>query len=128
MGFHLSPKTKQAVLMGCSKRGHAVCITTGVDPDRVKGVMATCNPGGNNLYLLAMKFAQFGPDIRGPKEAHAGPGYVSASVGLRGVNHPLGFRTLSAYDSYIWRDQIKSSLLVAIGTNDEFFGLGSSNE
>jgi len=33
-----------------------------------------------------------------------------------------------AYDPYLWRDRIQAAFLVAIGTNDEFYGLGTPNE
>jgi PhoPQ-activated pathogenicity-related protein len=119
---------ERAVLFGCSKRGHSVCNAAGVDPERVAGIVAACYPGGNHLYQIAMKFAQFGPDLGGPLEDHSGPGYQPASVLLRAFNTPLGLRVLSAFDPYLWRDQIKACYLVAIGTNDEFYGLGSPNE
>jgi PhoPQ-activated pathogenicity-related protein len=116
------------VLMGCSKRGSAVCIAAGVDPRRVAGVMATCYPGGNHLNILALKYYSFGPDIGGPAEERTGPGYQSARNMLKVMNNPLGFRNLMAFDPYLWRDQIKPAFLVAIGTNDEFYGLGAPNE
>jgi len=119
---------RRAVLFGCSKRGHAVCIATGVDPERVAGITTTCYPGGNHLYHIAMKFADFGPDIGGPAEDRSGPGYQPASVLLRTFYTPIGLQTMTTYDPYFWRGKIRSSYLVAIGTNDEFFGLGSSNE
>ena len=121
-------KAEKAVLYGCSKRGHSVSVATGVDPERVAGVMATCYPGGNHLYNIVLKYAQFGPDIGGPAEDRTGPGYQPASVLLRGMNTPIGLKMLSVYDPYIWRDRIRASYLVAIGTNDEFFGLGAPNE
>ena len=121
-------KAEKAVLYGCSKRGHAICSATGVDPKRVAGVMATCYPGGNHLYNIVLKFTQFGPDIGGPFEEHTGPGYQPAAELLRAVNNPIGLKTLSVFDPYIWRDNIEASYLVAIGTNDEFYGLGASNE
>ena len=33
-----------------------------------------------------------------------------------------------AFDPYLWRNRIQAAFLVAIGTNDEFFGLGTPNE
>jgi PhoPQ-activated pathogenicity-related protein len=119
---------RRAVLYGCSKRGHAVCIATGVDPERVAGVMTTCYPGGNHLYNIAMKFADFGPDIGGPAEDRSGPGYQPASVLLRTFYTPIGLQTMTSYDPYFWREKIKASYLVAVGTNDEFYGLGAPNE
>jgi PhoPQ-activated pathogenicity-related protein len=121
-------EARRAVLYGCSKRGHAVCIATGVDPQRVAGVMTTCYPGGNHLYNIAMKFADFGPDIGGPAEDRSGPGYQPASVLLRTFYTPIGLQTVTTYDPYFWREKIQSSYLVAIGTNDEFYGLGAPNE
>jgi len=75
-----------------------------------------------------MKFAQLGPDIGGPAEERMGPGYQSALALLRGFNTPIGLKMIAAYDPYIWRDRIRASFLVAIGTNDEFYGLGAPNE
>jgi len=121
-------RAQRAVLYGCSKRGHAVCIATGVDPERVAGVMTTCYPGGNHLYNIAMKFADFGPDIGGPAEDRSGPGYQPAAVLLRTFYTPIGLQMVTTYDPYFWREKIKSSYLVAIGTNDEFYGLGAPNE
>lgn len=120
--------SRRAVLYGCSKRGHAVCIASGVDPERVAGVMTACYPGGNHLYNIAMKFADFGPDIGGPAEDRSGPGYQPASVLLRTLYTPVGLQTLTTYDPYFWREKIQSSYLIAIGTNDEFYGLGAPNE
>jgi len=121
-------QAKRAVLFGCSKRGNAVCVATGVDPERVAGVMPTCYPGGNHLYMIAMKFAQLGPDIGGPFEKREGPGYQPASVLLRAMNTPLGSLLLLYFDPYLWRDKIKASYMLALGTNDEFYGLGTPNE
>ena len=121
-------RAEKAVLVGCSKRGWAVCIAAGVDPQRVVGVMATCYPGGNLLNSMALKYHSFGPDIGGPAEERTGPGYQPAKNLLRSMNNPLGFRNLMAFDPYLWRDQIKPAYLVAIGTNDEFYGLGAPNE
>jgi PhoPQ-activated pathogenicity-related protein len=121
-------RAQKAVLFGCSKRGNAVCIASGVDPRRISGVMAACYPGGNTLYTVAMKFAQLGPDLGGPEEQRTGPGYLSARMLLNSLNTPCGLQMLMCYDPFLWKDRIKSSYLVAIGTNDEFFALGSSNE
>jgi len=121
-------RAEKAVLLGCSKRGGGVCIAAGVDPNRIAGVMATCYPGGNHLNTMALKYYSFGPDIGGPAEEHIGPGYQPAKNQLRALNNPLGFKNLMAFDPYLWRDQIKPAYLVAIGTNDEFYGLGSPNE
>lgn len=117
----------RAVLLGCSKRGASVCIATGVDPERVAGVMTTCYSGGNALYLAALKFAQLGPGIGGPAEDRTGPGFLPASELLKILNNPVGLTALGLFDPYLWRDQIKSRYLVAIGTNDEFFGLGTEH-
>jgi len=120
-------KAERAVLLGCSKRGYAVCITTGVDPERVAGVMSTCYFGGNNLYWIAMKFAQFGPYLSGPAEKRAGPGYQPATALLDMFNNPIGYQLLLYFDPYNWRSKIKSAYLVALGTNDEFYALGTPN-
>ena len=121
-------RANKAVLVGCSKRGGAVCIAAGVDPQRIAGVMATCYPGGNHLNMMALKYHSFGPDIGGPADERTGPGYQPAKNVLRTMNNPLGFKNLMAFDPYLWRDQIKPAYLVAIGTNDEFYGLGTPNE
>jgi PhoPQ-activated pathogenicity-related protein len=120
-------RTERAVLMGCSKRGFAVSIATGVDPDRVAGVMATCYYGGNSLYFLARKYAEFGPGVGGPAQQRTGPGFQPADAVLRTINNPTGFRMLTHFDPYMWRKQMRSSFLVALGTNDEFFALGTPN-
>ncbi|WP_316151083.1 PhoPQ-activated protein PqaA family protein [Cupriavidus sp. BIC8F] len=120
-------RTERAVLMGCSKRGFAVSIATGVDPDRVAGVMATCYYGGNSLYFLARKYAEFGPGVGGPAQQRTGPGFQPADAVLRTINNPTGFRMLTHFDPYMWRKQVRSSFLVALGTNDEFFALGTPN-
>lgn len=124
-------RTERAVLMGCSKRGYGVSIATGVDPDRVAGIMATCYPGGNTLYFVAKKFAEFGPGVGGPSVEkwgkREGPGFQPAEEVLRGINNPIGFQMLTHFDPYLWRNKIRSSYLVALGTNDEFFALGSPN-
>ena len=121
-------RADKAVLLGCSKRGGGVCIAAGVDPQRVAGVMATCYPGGNHLNSLALKYYSFGPDIGGPAEERTGPGYQPAKIGLRGMYNPLGIKNAMAFDPYLWRNQIKPAYLVALGTNDEFYGLGAPNE
>ena len=128
MGAIFELKNVRAVLLGCSKRGMGVAIAAGVDPERVAGVMTTCYHGGNNLYMAALKFAQFGPDVGGPGEDRSGPAYIPAPALLRSLNNPIGLTALGLYDPYIWRDQIKSSYFVVLGTNDEFFGIGSPNE
>ena len=128
MQSHPDIQGQKAVLLGCSKRGSAVCICTGVDPDRIAGVMATCYPGGNHLNMMALKYYNYGPDIGGPFEERTGPGFQPAKILLRAINHPIGFGNLMAYDPYLWRDRIQAAFLVAIGTNDEFFGLGTPNE
>ncbi|WP_454736484.1 hypothetical protein [Cupriavidus necator] len=118
---------ERAVLMGCSKRGVAASIATGVDPDRVAGGMATCYYGGNSLYFLARKYAEFGPDVGGPAQQRSGPGFQPADAVLRAINNPTGLRMLTHFDPYMWRNQMRSSFLVALGTNDEFFALGTPN-
>jgi PhoPQ-activated pathogenicity-related protein len=124
----LKLKKPRAVLLGCSKRGAAVSIATGVDPDRVAGVMTTCFHGGNHLYMAALKFAQFGKSIGGPADDRTGPGFVPAPQLLRSLNNPIGLTALAYYDPYLWREKIKSAYFVVLGTNDEFFGIGSPNE
>lgn len=120
-------RAERAVLMGCSKRGYSVSLATGVDPERVAGIMATCFYGGNHLYWISMKFAQFGPGIGGPAEKREGPGYQPAAKLLDTFNNVGGFFLIMAFDPYIWRDKIQSSYLVALGTNDEFYALGTPN-
>jgi PhoPQ-activated pathogenicity-related protein len=124
----LKLKKPRAVLLGCSKRGAAVSIATGVDPERVAGVMTTCFHGGNHLYMAALKFAQFGKSIGGPADDRTGPGFVPAPQLLRSLNNPIGLTALAYYDPYLWREKIKSAYFVVLGTNDEFFGIGSPNE
>lgn len=120
-------RTERALLMGCSKRGFSVSVATGADPDRVAGVMATCYFGGNTLYAIAKKFAEFGPGVGGPSQQRAGPAYQPAEVLLKEINSPFGLQLSAQFDPYMWRDRIKPSFLVAIGTNDEFYALGSAN-
>jgi PhoPQ-activated pathogenicity-related protein len=121
-------RAQKAVLFGCSKRGNAVCIASGVDPQRIAGVMAACYPGGNTLYSVAMKFAHLGPDVGGPEEERTGPGYLPVRMLLNSLNTPSGLQMLMCFDPFLWKEQIKPSYMVAIGTNDEFFALGASNE
>ena len=128
IGKILNLNKVRAVLLGCSKRGVGISIAAGVDPERVAGIMTTCYHGGNNLYMAALKFAQFGPGVGGPSDDRSGPGYIPAPELLRSLNNPIGLTALGLYDPYIWQDQIKSSYFVVLGTNDEFFGLGSPNE
>lgn len=128
MQIHPDIRAKKAVLLGCSKRGLAVSICAGVDPGRVAGVMITCFPGGNHLGMAANKYNAFGPEIRGPLESRTGPGFQPPKAQLRALNHPVGFGYLMAFDPYLWRDQIQPAYLVAIGTNDEFYGLEAPNE
>jgi PhoPQ-activated pathogenicity-related protein len=120
-------RAEKAVLLGCSKRGYSVCVATGVDPERVAGIVSTCYFGGNNLYWIAMKFAQFGPYLSGPAEKRMGPGYQPAAALLDMFNNPLGLQLLLHFDPYMWRNRIKSAYMVAIGTNDEFYALGTPN-
>ena len=119
--------SERAVLMGCSKRGQAVAITTGVDPERVAGIMATCHFGGNTLHFIAKKFAEFGATVGGPDEARSGPGYQPPEQVLKAVNNPIGLQLLLHYDPYFWRERIQPKFLVALGTNDEFYALGTPN-
>jgi len=120
-------RAERAVLMGCSKRGYSVSLATGADPERVAGIMANCFYGGNHLYWISMKFAQFGPGIGGPAEKREGPGYQPAAKLLDTFNNVGGFFLIMAFDPYVWRDKIQSSYLVALGTNDEFYALGTPN-
>jgi PhoPQ-activated pathogenicity-related protein len=128
MQNHPDLRAERAVLLGCSKRGLAVSICAGADPARVAGVMITCFPGGNFLGMAANKYKAFGPAIAGPSESKTGPGFQPPKVQLRALNNPVGFGYLMAFDPYLWRDQIKAAFLVALGTNDEFYGLEASNE
>jgi PhoPQ-activated pathogenicity-related protein len=120
-------RATRALLMGCSKRGYSVCVTTGVDPKRVAGVMSTCYFGGNTLYWIAMKFAQFGPYLSGPSQQKMGPGFQPADSLLQMFNNPIGLQLLLYFDPYMWRNNIKSTYLVAMGTNDEFYALATPN-
>jgi PhoPQ-activated pathogenicity-related protein len=128
MQIHPDIRAEKAVLLGCSKRGLAVSICAGADPGRVAGVMITCFPGGNLLGMAANKYKAFGPEISGPLQSKTGPGFQPPKVQLRTLNNPVGFGYLMAFDPYLWRDQIKAAYLVAIGTNDEFYGLEAPNE
>ncbi|WP_216641505.1 PhoPQ-activated protein PqaA family protein [Serratia sp. FDAARGOS_506] len=122
--------TEKAVLMGCSKRGLAVSVATGVDPDRVAGTMAACYFGGNNLYFIARKFAEFGAGVGGGEETMGrptGPAFQPADELLREVNNPIGLQILANFDPYMWRTKIKAKYLVTLGTNDQLFALGSPN-
>jgi PhoPQ-activated pathogenicity-related protein len=120
-------KADRAVIMGCSKRGVAVSLATGVDPDRVAGIMAACYTGGNTLYGAAQQFAEFGPSVRGPADNRTGPGHQSAEDLLRSLNNPFGLEIIKRFDPYIWRSQIKAKYFVVLGTNDQFFALGAAN-
>ena len=128
MQIHPDIRAEKAVLLGCSKRGWAVSICAGADPGRVAGVMITCFPGGNLLGMAANKYRAFGPDIGGPLKSKTGPGFQPPKLQLRALNNPVGFGYLMAFDPYLWRDQIQAAYLVAIGTNDEFYGLEAPNE
>jgi len=128
MQNHPDIRAKKAVLLGCSKRGLAVSICAGADFSRVAGVMITCFPGGNLLGMAANKYKAFGPEVAGPSESKTGPGFQPPKVQLRALNNPIGFGYLMAFDPYLWRDQIQAAYLVAIGTNDEFYGLEAPNE
>lgn len=118
-------KAERAVILGNSKRGVSVSISTGVDPDRIAGALCTGAHGGNTLYMILMKFAQLGPEVGGPAIERAGPGFLPAERLLEILNSPAGFFLLMTFDPYIWRKQIKSTYMIAIGTNDEFTGLGA---
>lgn len=121
-------RAEKAVLLGCSKRGWAVGICGGADSGRVAGVMVSCFPGGNLLGMAANKYKAFGPKIGGPSESRTGPGFQPPKHLLRTLNNPIGFGHLMAFDPYLWRDQIQSTYLVTIGTNDPFYGLETANE
>ena len=118
-------KAQRAVLFGNSKRGVSVSIATGVDPDRIAGILCTGAHGGNTLYMTLLKYAQLGPNVGGPAVERMGPGFLPAERLLEILNSPAGFFLLMTFDPYIWRQQIKSSFMIAIGTNDEFTGLGT---
>lgn len=133
-------KAKKTVLMGCSKRGYAITIASAVDKKRIAGIVTACFSGGNHLYGIAMKLAQFGHSVAGPNDADfgleidegrrhlTGAGFQPAPMVLKGLNSPGGFRLLCAYDPYLWHDQIEVPFLLTLGTNDEFFALGACNE
>ena len=127
--LHSMPEVKaeRAVLLGCSKRGYSTCISTGVDPGRIAGIMATCYYGGNVLYEIATKFASFGPGVRGPAQERMGPGFQPADKVLEMINSPAGYLVNMAFDPYIWRNRITTPYFVALGTNDEFYSLGAPN-
>ena len=116
---------QRAVLFGNSKRGVSVSIASGVDPDRIAGILCTGAHGGNTLYMTLMKYAQLGPNVGGPAIERMGPGFLPAERLLEILNSPAGFFLLMTFDPYLWRQQIKSSYMIAIGTNDEFTGLGT---
>lgn len=120
-------RATRAVLLGWSKRGYSVCVTTGMDPKRVAGVMSTGFNGGNIFYWIAMKFAQFGPYPSGPAQKSMGPALQPAANLLQMFNNPIGLQLVLYFDPYMWRNNIKSTYLVALGTNDEFYGLGTPN-
>lgn len=120
-------ETERAMIMGCSKRGAAVSLATGVDPDRVAGIMSACYTGGNTLYGVAKQFAEFGPSVRGPENNRTGPGHMSAEELLHTINNPFGLEIIKRFDPYIWRDQIKAKYFVVLGTNDQFFALGAAD-
>ncbi len=120
-------RTEHAVITGCSKRGMAVSMATGVGDNRLAGVMPTCYYGGNNLYALSKRFSEFGADVRGPEKDRSGPGFQPAENVLRSFNNPLGFALLTHFDPYMWRSRINVPFVVTLGTNDQFYALGSAN-
>jgi|GEM_PF-1134136 len=120
-------EAKKAVILGCSKRGMASSITTGVGDDRLAGIMATCYYGGNVLYDIMRKFESFGTGVGGPAVERDGPAFQSADKLLAQMNGPAGNLASMAFDPYIWKKKITTPYFVALGTNDEFFGLGAPN-
>ncbi|ABV88160.1 PhoPQ-activated protein PqaA family protein [Shewanella pealeana] len=118
---------KKAVIMGCSKRGFASSIALGAGDDRLAGVMATCYYGGNVLYDIMRKFESFGTDIGGPAVERDGPAFQPADKLLAKMNGPAGNLATMAFDPYLWKKKINTPYFVALGTNDEFFGLGAPN-
>jgi len=120
-------KAKQAVIMGCSKRGFAAAIATGVGDERLAGIMATCYYGGNVLYDIMTKHASFGSGVGGPPVERDGPAFQPADKLLAQLNGPAGNLATMALDPYIWKKNITTPYFVALGTNDEFFGLGAPN-
>lgn len=112
---------RKAVLFGHSKRGIGSSITTGVDPDRLAGIVTTGTNGMNMLEATARKIGQFGMDIAGPSVRREGLGFLSADTQLRMFNTPLGFEALKRFDPYFWRDSLTTPWLVVNGTNDPFF-------
>ncbi len=118
---------KKAVIMGCSKRGFASSIATGVGDDRLAGIMATCYYGGNILYDIMRKFESLGTGIGGPSVKREGPAFQPADKLLAKVNQPAGYLATMAFDPYIWKKKITTPYFVALGTNDQFYGLGAPN-
>ncbi|MFF2133128.1 PhoPQ-activated protein PqaA family protein [Streptomyces olivochromogenes] len=114
---------RKAVLFGHSKRGIGSSITTGVDPDRLAGIVTTGTNGMNMLEATARKIGQFGMDIAGPSVRREGLGFLSADTQLRMFNTPLGFEALKRFDPYFWRDSLTTPWLVVNGTNDPFFAV-----
>lgn len=120
-------EAKKAVIMGCSKRGFGSSIAMGAGDDRLAGVMATCYYGGNVLYDIMRKFESFGTGVGGPAVERDGPAFQSADQLLAKMNGPAGNLATMAFDPYQWRKKITTPYFVALGTNDEFFGLGAPN-
>jgi len=120
-------KAKKAVIMGCSKRGFATTIATGVGDDRLAGIMGTCYYGGNVLYDIMTKYASFGSGVGGPSVEREGPAFQPADKLLAQMNRPAGNLATMAFDPYIWKKKITTPYFIALGTNDEFFGLGAPN-
>lgn len=63
----------------------------------------------------------------GAAQQRSGPGFQPVDAVLRAINNPTGLHMLTHFDPYMWRNQMRSSFLVALGTNDEFFALGTPN-
>ncbi|RTR27189.1 PhoPQ-activated protein PqaA family protein [Shewanella atlantica] len=120
-------EAKKAVIMGCSKRGFASSIALGAGDERLAGVMATCYYGGNVLYDIMRKFESFGTGVGGPAVERDGPAFQPADKLLAKMNGPAGNLVTMAFDPYLWRKKINTPYFVALGTNDEFFGLGAPN-
>jgi PhoPQ-activated pathogenicity-related protein len=120
-------KAKKAVIMGCSKRGFAASIATGVGDERLAGIMGTCYYGGNILYDIMTKYASFGSGVGGPPVEKEGPAFQPAEKLLAQVNGPAGNLGTMAFDPYIWKKKITTPYFIALGTNDEFYGLGAPN-
>ncbi|GAA3469835.1 PhoPQ-activated protein PqaA family protein [Nonomuraea roseola] len=114
---------RRAVLLGHSKRGLGAGILTGVDPERLAGIMTTGTNGMNMFEATARKVTQLGLDVAGPSIRRGGLGFQTAGDQMTMFNSALGFEAVKRFDPYFWRETITTPWFVVNGTNDPFFAV-----